>query len=74
MYGYAGNGQPIDAIQVYYQTPDSIRPYKRAKYRVAPGNNANYWDWQHDNEKTNGQDGYAGYLGKALTKIQITIV
>lgn len=74
MYGYAGNGQPIDAIQVYYQTPDSIRPYKRAKYRVAPGNNANYWDWQYDNETTNGQDGYAGYFGKALTKIQMTIV
>ena len=25
--GYAGNGKPIDAIQVYYYTPDSIRPY-----------------------------------------------
>ncbi len=34
--GYAGNGRVIDAVQVYYNTPDSIRPYKRAKYRVSP--------------------------------------
>ncbi len=34
--GYAGNGLEIDAVEVYYYTPDSIRPYKKAKYRVAP--------------------------------------
>ena len=29
--GYAGNGLEIDAIEVYYYTPDNIRPYKKAK-------------------------------------------
>ena len=65
--GYAGNNKPIDAIEVYYYTPDSIRPYKKAKYKV------NNFDWQHDNEKTNGQDGYAGQFGTNVTKFQITI-
>ena len=65
--GWAGNNQPIDAIQVYYYTPDSIRPYKKAKYKV------NNYDWQHDDETMNGQDGYAGLFGVVATKFQITI-
>lgn len=65
--GFAGNGRVIDAIEVYYSTPSNIRPYKKAKYRV------NNYPWQYDNEKTNGQDGYAGALGVAITKFQITI-
>lgn len=65
--GFAGNGRVIDAIEVYYSTPSNIRPYKKAKYRV------NNYPWQYDNEKTNGQDGYAGALGVAVTKFQITI-
>ena len=32
----------------------------------------NYF-WQYDNEKTNGQDGYAGVYGVSATKFQITI-
>lgn len=65
--GYAGNGEVIDAIEVYYYTPDDIRPYKKAKYKV------NDYDWQYDNEKTNGQDGYAGLFGVPVTKFQIVI-
>lgn len=66
--GYAGNGKDIiDAIEVYYYTPSSIRPYKKAKYKV------NNYPWQYDNEKTNGQDGYAGKLGTPATKFQIVI-
>lgn len=65
--GYAGNGSIIDAIEVYYNTPDSIRPYKKAKYKV------NSYDWQYDNEKGNGQDGYAGAFGVNATKFQIVI-
>lgn len=65
--GYAGNGSIIDAIEVYYSTPDSIRPYKKAKYKV------NSYDWQYDNEKGNGQDGYAGAFGVNATKFQIVI-
>lgn len=65
--GYAGNSSVIDAIEVYYYTPEDIRPYKRAKYRV------NNYSWQYDNERSNGQDGYAGVLGSNVTKFQIII-
>lgn len=70
--GYAGNGLEIDAIEVYYFTPDNIRPYKKAKYRVAPVG-GNYYPWQYDNETGNGQDGYAGAFGNAIGKLQIVI-
>lgn len=65
--GYAGNNKPIDAVEVYYYTPNSIRPYKKAKYKV------NNFAWQYDNEKTNGQDGYAGQFGTNVIKFQIEI-
>lgn len=66
--GFAGDGNNIiDAVEVYYFTPNDIRPYKKAKYKV------NNYDWQYDNEKTNGQDGYAGVMGVPATKFQIVI-
>ena len=65
--GYAGSGNVIDAIEVYYFTPNDIKPYKKAKYKV------NNYSWQYDNETNNGQDGYAGLLGKEITSFQITI-
>jgi hypothetical protein len=66
-YGYAGDNRPIDAIQVYYYTPNGVRPYKKAKYKV------NNYDWQYDTETANGQDGYAGLFGVNATKFQIII-
>lgn len=66
-YGYAGNNKPIDAIQIYYYTPNNIRPYKKAKYKV------NDYDWQYDIETSGNQDGYGGLIGVNATKIQITI-
>lgn len=36
--GYAGNGKPIDAVRVYYNTPDDIvssHGYQKAQYRVS---------------------------------------
>ena len=66
--GFAGDGKNIiDAVEVYYFTPNDIRPYKKAKYKV------NDYPYQYDNEKTNGQDGYAGVYGVSATKFQITI-
>ena len=66
--GYAGNGKDvIDAVEVYYNTPSNIRPYKKAKYKI------NNYSWQYDNEKTKGQDGYAGAFGVTATKFQIVI-
>ena len=70
--GYAGNGKPIDAVEIYYYTPDGIKPAKKAKYRVAP-TGKDYYSWQYDNEKTNGQDGYAGLFGREIGKVQIVI-
>lgn len=65
--GYAGNGNIIDCVECYYYTPNDIRPYKKAKYKV------NNYPYQYDNEKTNGQDGYAGVYGVTATKFQIVI-
>ena len=42
--GYAGNGQVIDAIQIYYYTPKGMK-LKEAVYKV------NNYDWQHDTDK-----------------------
>lgn len=65
--GWAGNGEAISLVEVYYYTPNNIRPYKKAKYKV------NNYPWQYDNEKTNGQDGFAGVYGVPVTKFQIVI-
>lgn len=65
--GWAGNGEPIALVEVYYYTPNNIRPYKKAKYKV------NNYGWQYDTEKTNKQDGYAGVKGVPITKFRICI-
>lgn len=66
--GFAGDGvNVIDCVECYYYTPNNIRPYKKAKYKI------NNYPYQYDNEKTNGQDGYAGVYGVSATKFQITI-
>ena len=70
--GYAGNGTPIDCIEIYYYTPDNIRPYQSAYYRVSPINK-DYYSWQKDNLKQNGMDGYAGAPGKYIDRLQIEI-
>ena len=66
--GFAGDGKNIiDAVEVYYFTPNDIRPYKKAKYKV------NDYPYQLDNEKGNGMDGYAGVYGVNATKFRIVI-
>lgn len=65
--GYAGNGNIIDCVECYYYTPNDIRPYKKAKYKI------NNYHYQYDNEKTKCQDGYAGVMGVTATKFQIVI-
>ncbi len=71
---YAGNGQEIDAVRIYYETPSDMlnsNIYK-AKYRTSRVG-ADYYSWQYDDEKSNGQDGYAGSFGKSMDKLQITL-
>ena len=73
--GYAGNGKVIDAIEIYYSTPSDYAKkngYLKAKYRVSPLKDS-YYSYQYDNEKSNGQDGYAGDFGKAIDRLQIVL-
>lgn len=66
--GYAGNGKPIDAIEVIYIALDGSS--QKAQYRVSPVN-GNYYDWQYNNETGGGQDGYAGSFGKKVDRFQL---
>ena len=73
--GYAGDKKPIDAVEIYYNTPSDVvksHGYLKAKYRVAPIGGG-YYSWQYDNETSGGQDGYAGYTGKAIDRFQLTL-
>lgn len=71
--GCAGDGSPILAVRVYYETqnPDSTG-YWRAKYRTA-NVGAGYFDWQYDDETDGNQDGYAGDGENAIDRVQITL-
>lgn len=74
--GYAGNGKPIDAVRIYYTTPSDLKNAGKvycAKYKVSPINTSAFYDWQLDNDTTNGQDGYAGNIGVAMDKIYVSL-
>ena len=71
--GFAGAHKPIDAVRVYYNTPDDIvsqQGYQKAQYRVSPVNR-DYYGWQYDDEIDDNQDGYAGCFGKAIDRFQL---
>lgn len=73
--GYAGIGKPIDLIQIVYTTPADVKKAKgtyRAKYRVSL-KNKDYDSYQYDNEKANGQKGYAGKKNKTFDRLQLTL-
>ena len=75
--GYAGNGKPIDALRVYYTTPNDLRNAGKvycAEYKVSPMNTSAFYDWQIDTETSNGMDGYAGAFGVAMDKLYINLV
>lgn len=75
--GYAGNGKPIDALKVYYITPNSLRNAGKvycAQYKVSPIGASTFYDWQLDIDTDKGQDGYAGALGVAMDKLYINLV
>lgn len=71
--GYAGTDSPIDAIEVRYYTPDSISNdgYQYAIYYVGTG--GGYYSPQYDDEKTDGQDGYAGSFGNSIYRLVLTV-
>lgn len=83
--GYAGNGHSIEAVEVYYYTPDTLlyneaphyqafteNGYKYAYYRVSTTGN-DYFPYQTDNERNDGQDGYAGIYRRKVDRFQIVI-
>lgn len=83
--GYAGNGHSIEAVEVYYYTTDTLlyneaphyqafteNGYKYAYYRVSTTGN-DYFPYQTDNERNDGQDGYAGIYGRKVDRFQIVI-
>lgn len=67
MSGWAGNGDPISLVECYYYTPDNIRPYQYAYYRV------NGYPYQKDLIKAKGFDGYAGVPKKPITTFSMYI-
>ena len=70
--GVLGDGSPIQAIELYYHTPDGYL-YKKAVYCVSDMNHEIFYPAQYDNETGNGQDGYAGVKGVAVDKFQAWI-
>ena len=66
--GYAGNGKPIDCVQVVLSGVSG----KYAKYRVSPVKK-NYYSWQNNTIQDKSQDGYAGDYGVAIDRFQITL-
>ena len=72
--GYAGNGRPIDAVEIYYYTPSGAVAYRYANYRVMVQGRSTYYSPQIDNLTTNGMDGYAGMFGRKITRLQISLV
>lgn len=66
--GFAGDGvNAIDCVECYYYTPNDIRPYQYAYYKV------NDYPYQKDLIKGNGFDGFGGVRGVPMTKFQIYI-
>lgn len=72
IHGVFGDGSPIEAVELYYYTPEGY-VYKKIHYRVSSWNNEEFYSVQIDNEKENGMDGYAGAIGKYVDKIQIWV-
>lgn len=67
--GCAGNGKEIDAIRGCYTPTATDKKAGRNyhfKYRVKAKGYDGFFSYQIDDQKTKGQDGYAGIIGKAI--------
>lgn len=71
-YGVLGDGSPIQAVELYYYTPDGYN-YKKIHYRVSSSESKEYYAVQVDNEKSGNMDGYAGKIGTFVDKFQAWI-
>ena len=70
--GWAGDGRVLDAVEIYYTTPEGYE-YQQARYRVSPIGSGAYYDFQIDDFKDSGMDGYAGEMGVGFDKLQLYI-
>lgn len=70
--GVLGDGSPIQAVQLYYITPNGYA-YKKAVYCVSDMNHEIFYPIQNDDEMDAVQDGYAGVKGVAVDKFQAWI-
>ena len=68
--GYAGILEKvIDAIQIEFEDVSDFK----ATYRVCGQGNNHFYDWQHNTEVDSNQEGYAGKIGKAIDRLQLTL-
>ena len=70
--GVLGDGSPIQAVELYYYTPDGYL-YKKIHYKVSSSESKQYYAVQVDNEKNKNMDGYAGKIGTFVDKFQAWI-
>lgn len=70
--GVLGDGSPIQAVVLYYNTPAGYK-YKKAVYCVSGINSELYYPNQVDDETGAGMDGYAGILGVDIDKLMARI-
>lgn len=70
--GVLGDGTPIQAVELYYNTPSGYN-YQKVHYQVSGINTTAFYSEQVDNEKGNGMDGYAGAIGVNIDKIKAYI-
>ena len=66
----------LPKVRVYYTTPqniaESLNKYLVAKYKVS-AISKEYFDWQHDDQTSNGQDGYAGLFGNNIDRVLLVL-
>lgn len=71
-YGVLGDGSPIQAVELYYYTPNGYE-YQMVNYRVSSSESKEYYAVQVDNKKNKTMDGYAGKIGTFVDKFQAWI-
>ena len=70
--GVVGDGSPIDAIELYYITPEGYK-YKKAVYCASSLEGDEFYPVQYDDEVSDTMDGYAGAMGIAIDKFKAWI-
>lgn len=70
--GVVGDGNPIDAIELYYITPEGYE-YQKAIYCASSLEGDEFYPVQYDDEVSDTMDGYAGAMGVPADKFKAWI-